>query len=98
MGDNEHTKMGQWQLPALVGFKADNEVPVLIRAVTKEEMVRLHEITKRVSNLRSRFSLFAIVNRNYVEWANYVTSLLRPVGDFVEPGFVKRSSCVGVAS
>jgi hypothetical protein len=59
MGDNEHTKMGQWQLPALVGFKADNEVPVLIRAVTKEEMVRLHEITKRVSNLRSRFSLFA---------------------------------------
>ena len=89
MSDNEHTKMGQWQLPALVGCKAENEVPVLIRAVTNEEMVRLHEISKRVSNLRTRFSLFAIVNRNYVEWANYVTSLLRPVGAFVESELVE---------
>jgi hypothetical protein len=71
-----------FKCPALVGVvqqSGPNFVPLLVREIGDAEDKEFAKHTKDLMVNRQRFSLFVIVKRNYAEWLQYTTGLLKPI-------------------
>jgi hypothetical protein len=77
--NGQPAQVNPFECPALVGIINPSPVPNLVRELSQEEVDKLEVYTKVVTTNRKRFALFLIVKRNYAEWFQYTTTLLKPI-------------------
>lgn len=83
------SKLYGLDFPILVGITNPGTNIHVVRPLTDDEKRKLTEYTKVLAIARSRFKLFAILRGNYKQWADYITSLLKPGGDLTDSEMIE---------
>jgi hypothetical protein len=63
----------------LVGFNPNGNRLQFVRDLSSDEIAKHEKHISFFTDARSRFHLFKILGRNYVEWTSYINLLLNPL-------------------
>ena len=78
-----------WTYPVIAAIAGPGMRITGIRELTVDEVSKVKEYAKVCSAARNRFKLFAILQKNYSQWREYIQSLLKPGDDLDDDQMVE---------